>query len=278
MALDEWSETLPGLVRGPLLVYKNRRNIYGLWKRLQAYMDIGGTNIAVLGKSGVGKSVLTSHLHGEANSLDWAPPGVSSNIETSPISIGEWTRLVRVIPGQSSSERAKGLTEVFHHSSSLEGVIYVCAGGYIKIRDSSVANDLIREMRVSSLDKYAAFQRQQEAADLREVCNRLLETQASGKKPRFLVVAVNKCDLFLDRLASFYDFYGLGGSGPTAKVLRDFKKESNNQELRVSVVPVSAYPEDFEWNGTNITTQITTVTQHKNLVRNFLTQLAEGIA
>jgi len=63
-------------------------------------LNKGNTNIVVLGRPNVGKSVMAAYLHNETSNLSWDLPDTSTDVETKALTLENWKKLVRVIPGQ----------------------------------------------------------------------------------------------------------------------------------------------------------------------------------
>jgi GTP-binding protein EngB required for normal cell division len=126
---DSWTDLVPTVAKPIVYAYKYRKLIQEHWKIAQVKVGIGKPSVIVTGRAGVGKSVLASHYHGEANSQDWNEPGTSQDVEIKPITIGDWTKIVAVIPGQNNQERAKALDEALNKTDNLDGVIHVVDWG-----------------------------------------------------------------------------------------------------------------------------------------------------
>jgi Cdc6-like AAA superfamily ATPase len=68
------------LIRSSFTAYQKRHLLQHLWKNLLTFSDLGKTNIVVLGRPAVGKSVLASKLYGEANDFSWNNEVVNTNL------------------------------------------------------------------------------------------------------------------------------------------------------------------------------------------------------
>ncbi len=101
-SIEDWDDILPKTIKVPLTVYKHRHEIQKWWTKLIVLAGKGDTNVVVTGRATVGKSVLTAQLHGEASAIAYVLPQPSTSVETEAIQLGEWTKIVRVIPGQTS--------------------------------------------------------------------------------------------------------------------------------------------------------------------------------
>jgi hypothetical protein len=111
--IENWSDIAPSPLRIPLALYKNRHFAQHWYKRFQVYLNYGKTNIVVLGRPDVGKSMLIEQLYDETGKISFEKPKESKSVESKAIALGDWTKIVRAIPGQSSTARLKGLTDAF---------------------------------------------------------------------------------------------------------------------------------------------------------------------
>ncbi len=98
MDIENWSDIAPSFIKVPLNAYKYRHILQKWWKNLLVYTNRGDTNIVVLGRANVGKSVMASYLYGETNNLSWELPETSKDVESNAFTLGNWTNIVRVIP------------------------------------------------------------------------------------------------------------------------------------------------------------------------------------
>ncbi len=115
--MEKWSDILPSAVKVPITAYKYRHQIQKWWKWVQARYDKGSTDIVVLGRPGVGKSVMMSYLYGESNHLSWQLPG-KQNLSCQAIPFCsyeadfEWNE--EIIDTQiKGEENRKALTRIF---------------------------------------------------------------------------------------------------------------------------------------------------------------------
>ena len=138
MEIEKWSDIVPSFVSTPIKIYKNRHTLQNWWKRFLVYIEKGDTNVVVLGRPNVGKSVMAAYLYGETNNLEWQLPQTSFSVESKPLNLGKWTKIVRVIPGQLLEERYIGLKQSTSANKQLEGFIYVVDWGYTDIRLSLI--------------------------------------------------------------------------------------------------------------------------------------------
>lgn len=270
---DCWADLVPIVGKPIVYAYKYRKFIQDHWKKAQVKLKVGKPTIVVSGRAGVGKSVLASHYHGEANNLDWLLPRSSRDVEIKPISIGDWTRIVSVIPGQDSKERAKGLDTAFNSHDGLEGVIHVVDWGYTAIRDIAIQKEMIAK-GVDSIGKLREQNLALELKDFSSIIDIISMSIASGRGPKWLVIAVNKIDLFEAELDSARQYYHPSCSGPFEKLVSRLYTNVGQHNLKVMCIPVCSMPEPFDWNGDETRSQIDSVTRQKNYLRSFVDNIA----
>ena len=269
-----WTDWVPTVVKPVVYGYKYRHFIQEYWKKAQVRVGLGSPNIIVTGRAGAGKSVLAAHYHGEANSLDWDEPGTSSDVEIKPITIGEWTKIVEVIPGQNTAERKKALDRALNQTNDLEGIIHVVDWGYTAIRDTAVRNDLIGSTGLDSIQKIRDRNLKLELEEFDKLLELISMSISSGRGPKWLVVAVNKVDLYESDLTVAQEYYHSECSGVFGKRLEKLFKEVGSNNLKVLCLPVCAMPEPFIWNEEKVLPEIDSVTKQRNYIRLFIDEIS----
>ncbi|KAA3439572.1 GTPase domain-containing protein [Rufibacter hautae] len=270
----DWSELIPSLIRTPITIYQNRKTIQHWWIRLLAQVDTGDTDIVLLGQGGVGKTLLSKCLHGQAPKFSYKTPGTSPNVETEAVIFGDWTKLVRVIPGQSSKERLKGLDEAFNTSESLEGVIYVVDWGYAKIRDETLKKALIEDRGIDTIAKLREYTLRNELEDLDLMMMKIRDLQAKDGRPKWLIIAVNKVDLYMNEVDEAQKYYSIDYGSDFAKVVNEYLHQIGTLNLKVFTLPISSWPEDFEWNNEMIDAKLGGKSVEHGLALNFISEIS----
>lgn len=271
---ESWTDFVPTVVRPVVYAYKYRKFIQDSWKKAQVKIGLGKPSVIVTGRAGVGKSVLASHYHGEANKQDWNEPGTSSDVEIKPITIGDWTKIVAVIPGQDSLERSRALGEALNKEDGLDGVIHVVDWGFTSIRDSAVKREMIEAKGIDSIDKIREHHLALELRDFELMLDKLAMSISNGRGPKWLVIAVNKVDLFEKNLIEAERYYNpLCTSKFTDKINSLYKIVGENN-IKVIHLPVCPMPESFEWNDEIVTPQVDSITKQRNYLRVFIDKIS----
>ncbi|HNL08713.1 MAG TPA: 50S ribosome-binding GTPase [Chitinophagales bacterium] len=273
MDIEKWSDIVPSAIKTPITIYQNRSSIHYWYKRALAAIDKGSTNVVVAGRPAVGKSVLVANLYGAVNELAWELPETSLSVETSAIQLGEWTKLVRVIPGQNSLQRLKGLSNAFNENKGLEGVIYVTDFGYTNVRDKSIKLRKIHEEQITTIEALRQYNLREELEDFKITCHKIAEAVATGS-PKWLAIAVNKADLFFHELDKAQAYYHLESNSDFAKILKNTLNTVGSQHLHCVTMPICSYETDLEWNGEIIKTNIGGTDNRRILHKYFIKQLA----
>lgn len=211
-------------------------------------MDRGDTNIVILGRPTVGKSVLRTKLCGYQD-VTFELPDTSEKVESEAIKIGDWTKIVRVIPGQSTSERLIGLDEAFNKHKNLEGVIYVVDWGYTDHRDSIFKAKLTNDKNIKTIDDIRRYNLEKELSDFRAICTKIQEAFANGRGPDWFIVAANKADLFHENIDKAQEYYYSEMESEFSDILDETLNMVGRQNLKYASIPICSWEEDFTWNG-----------------------------
>lgn len=275
--IANWSDIVPTMAKFPITAYKNRYNIQKLWKQIQLFLGAGKTEIAVVGRAGVGKTVLVAQLTGTASSLSYQLPGMSTKVETEllRVPVSGPSKILRVVPGQEvNTDRLQGLDEILNRHDHLEGLIYVTNWGYTLSRDPSFRATLLAA-GVHTVEDLRRHVLEAELFDFENIVRMVKQARANGRGPKWLLVAVNKVDLFWDRLGEAEAYYGPDSEGPFSKLLKDLLLDVGRNNIQFGTVPVSAWPEVFAWDGETIPTMTEGEAFRRHLLFHFLIKIAQ---
>lgn len=272
---DSWTDLVPVVAKPAIYAYKYRKLIHEYWKKVQVKVGFGTPTVIITGRPGSGKSVLASHYHGEANNLDWTEPGTSADVEIKPIAIGDWTKIVAVIPGQNSAERARALDETLNKTSELEGIIHVVDWGYTAIRESAIKRDMIKKKGIDTIEKIRAHNLELELKDFDSMLEKISMSIANGRGPKWLVIAVNKVDLFEKEIHEAEEYYHPSCSGVFSHRIKSFYEVVGSHNIKIKCLPVFSMPESYVWNTDTVSSQIDSFRKLRNYLRTFIDQIAE---
>ena len=269
-----WSEIVPSAIKMPYHIYKNRYSIQYWYKRLEVSFNKGKTNVVVVGRPSVGKTILTKHLN-EKISIQTDKPETSSAVEVEVLKLKKWSKIIRTIPGQSSQERYQGLEEAFDKHYSLEGVIYVTDWGYTKVRDRLIEKKLIEEKGIENIQALRNHYLKLELDDFNHILNKIKQAKANKRGPNWLLIAVNKVDLFYDKIDEAQKYYHPDFKSDFTSILNNFLSCVGDQNLKYISLPVACWEEDFIWNSEKIETKLGGMDNKRVLFSNFYKKLTE---
>lgn len=267
-----WSHLIVEAIKLPVTFYKHRPFLHYWWKRAVVACGFGRTNVIILGRPSVGKTILNSHLNGEVK-IDFIVPDTSTNVETKTIRMGKWTKIVRVLPGQVTNERAMGLDEAFHKHKKLEGVIYVVDWGYSVIKDKVIKEKFLIEENIKTIAELRQRNLKSELEDFTSVMNSIQESTSVGRGPKWILIIVNKADLFISKLNEVEKYYFTDKSSPFAKILYDTINHIGKINVKCDAVPLCLWEENLEWNGEILKTELGGEDVKQKLYANFISAL-----
>lgn len=264
----EWITAVSFTARTGMAAYGNRHFIQEYFVKARALLNLGKTQIIVTGMPSAGKSMLVGQMHGRARELYHEAPGESKSVEVDAITLGEWTKLVRVLPGQAGY-RVQGELEAFVDNDALEGLIHVVDFGYSGPRDPIVAKELIREDGLDTIEKLRARNLDREIDAIKLEISNVRKLLAKKNNFKWIVIAVNKVDLFGSDLESALAHYHPHGTGAFGRELREFQAEVGRNNLKVYIAQTCAYEDDFKWGDELLKSSIGHNAQ-KELLREFM--------
>jgi len=272
-----WGDLIPGVISYPIKAYKNRHKIQELWKKLLTTTNLGATNILILGRSNVGKTVFLDALSGKTNDPFYEKPKSSKLADKEAIKVGNWHSLVRTVPGQESIDRDQTITEAFDKAEKLEGIIYITDWGYTNYRDETLSKKLIEEDSIDTIKALRKKNLKAELEDFKAISKEIQKVFRNGKSINWLLIIVSKADLFysekeLNRAEKYYHpIY----EGKFSRLLRKLQNTVGIDRLKIKAIPFCSFPEDFEWNEIIKKSKIGQKENQNNLIRNFYKKLLE---
>jgi hypothetical protein len=273
-AINNWSDIVPSIIKVPIYAYKYRHNIQKWWTKLVVAAGYGNTNVLIAGRPTVGKSVLSACLHGEAGNISWQLPPTSPDVEKKAIQLGEWTKVVTVIPGHTSEERDRAFHEAFSDHENLESVIYVANWGFTHVRDETITEKMIKEDGIETIEQLREYNLQKELRDFEQVCVRIREAHSCGRGPTWLAIAVNKADLFFKDLNAAQKYYHPLSTSPFTEIMNDMVNYVGKNNIHCLSTPICCYEEDLVWNGHVVKNDIGGTETKRVLLRYFIQEIS----
>jgi hypothetical protein len=264
--------TTSTVVNTSRFVFLHRYTFQKLWKHMMIHYSFAKAQILVLGRSGVGKSVLTSVVLGEVGDHNWKEPGISQDVEIKPITLTNLTKVITVVPGQSVNERRVALDRHFY-KNELEGLIYVADWGFTDLRSSYIEQTLV-DAGEDSLEKIRAYHLKAELDDFKSIIESLKTIRSNNKGPKWLLVAVTKFDLFSDNESEARTYYEDENS-EFYSIIKGLFSAVGEHNIKVKICFVSSKLDNFEWNGTTFKPQLTSDLIRRQKFNEFVKELTE---
>ncbi len=237
-------------------VAKKAKATVELLKAGLSYFVSHPTRLAITGMEGVGKSVLTDFLIGEARKEGYKPPLRSQSLETGKIKGESKAIRLQVIPGQAKAPpRLDSLEKIFGGKRPPDGVIHVVSFGHAVLRSEEAIRAQIDDLKNDTIAKLRKDHLDNELEDLEEICRHIRRCQARYRKPKWVVVAVDKIDLFYSKLSEARKHYS-DPTKPFHEQLLELSHQVGTDNFRWELAPVCARLVDFEWNTKRISPQL----------------------
>ncbi|MEM7629400.1 MAG: hypothetical protein AAF356_08265 [Planctomycetota bacterium] len=263
----EWSIPAVGLA------LDKQDKIAELWERLTSRLFKRQRSIAFTGISGIGKTDLWRHL------TRTAPPRVDLNSPSAKPDKGtargnSGRALLTTVPGQQAEARETSLNEIFDEKTGVDGIVHVVANGFTTVRDPIIREQLLVEHpECDTIDGFRDHQRGLEIEDLKYICSRVRTASLKHARPKWLCLAVTKCDLFSTQLEDAEDYYSLGSNHPIPSMLRELQCDVGRYRFRHFAAPVCASLESFSWQDTTIESRGVDESKRNAMVRDMLDRL-----
>ena len=198
--------------------------------------------------AGAGKTVLFDFLRGEGFKQGYKPPKPSQSVEKGKVRQAKQRMAISVLPGQIDSPRLQGINAIFLGKKAVDGVIHVVSNGFIDVRNATAQQILIKEQKLETIEKFRSFQLHRELEDLENTCKIIRQSIQIHQKPKWLLVAATKIDLFYDKLDVVRTYYSPHGSSEFTNHLKLLQMQAGTDNFRWETIPVCTWLNDFEWN------------------------------
>jgi hypothetical protein len=209
---------------------------------------LGRVPIVITGASGAGKTEVWRRLTGKQ-----APDAPSKSVEEGYLfPIRRRSRVaVTAIPGQVSKQRYDDLNFYFGPTGRLDGVVFVASFGFDRVwpQDIDLVANNLPELTVDALRQRNVAR---ELDSFRETCEQLRQRNFSDRNlpVPWLLVVVNKVDLFSTELETAGSYYVPGGGSQFDQIIDRLKGDLGNAAgFRYDVLPVCLRPADYVFSS-----------------------------
>jgi hypothetical protein len=253
---------------GPTLTaYRHRADLKEMLTGGLAKLLGKAISLAFTGMQGAGKTVLLDHLTGKALGKEYKNPRQSQMLERGLVKSPGRRIRVSVVPGQDAEPRHVALDQLFHGKKPVQGVVHVVSYGYASTRNEDGARAMVKDLKLSTLAKYAKYQMAKELEDLDQTCEAIRASHRRHHAPGWLLVAVDKIDLYHDRVSKAREYYSSVDDSPFGQRLRTLGRQVGEDFFRWEAVPVCGVLEEFPWNGKAEVPQIDQASRDAYLVQ-----------
>lgn len=200
--------------------------------------------VVVTGAAGSGKTVLAQHLQ-RARLRSYTPSASRSEQEEhidQPLWRGRGVRF-RVVPGHGEGGVRYASLARLLHTEPVVGVVHVVANGFRSRREDGAEP----ATAALSLDELVAQHRAEEQAELEETLTHLKMAIAAHRRPRWMVLALAKSDLYVPELPDLRVTHAPGGTSDVARSIDALRAFVGTGGLRWEALPVATWLEDYTW-------------------------------
>jgi archaellum biogenesis ATPase FlaH len=298
LTTNDWGNLLDLLSGYPIhLSLQQYDRVRSMWRDFLLFVEsksgkeIVKTQILITGAAATGKSVLSQHMSGEAFSEDWVKSEVASTTTEKQIAND---KLIRIIPGQLEQRSYDSLLNALSEKTDLEGIIHVVDFGYNKIRNvGGLSKDvnqkkLIEQLGIDTITKLRNYNLRNEIQYIRTLVHQI---KFAKKKPKWVLIAINKADLFIDELDIARKYYD--HNDPTMfssdlfplladefdneltfkSVIKDLSNYLGEGNVNINYLPVFTAHENYEFNADVVKSQVNDASHRNYMMRLFLENL-----
>jgi len=232
-------------------IQKNAPELEKAWKRVTRALFGRTYLLAITGVSSAGKTVLHDYLSGNAYRDDYHPPGISGEAEHARRRVKKAKLDLVVVPGQKGARRWEALDQLFNRDRPPVGVVHVVSHGYVGPLLPAAEAELV-EQGVTTVDRYRKVQLKNELRDFEKTCDEIGRSIRRTGSPQWIMIAVAKADLYWPEAVAAQRYYLTNARSPFVRILNSLRRDVGENNLEVSAAPVSAWLEDFVYNGSRI--------------------------
>ena len=147
------------------------------------------------------------------------------------------------------------MQHLFTDKPGVDGVIHVVCHGHISLRTEEMEN--IKQQGIGTLQQFAEYQRQQEVAELEEVLRYIEQSYTKQQKPKWMLVAVAKYDLYSNQAQEMSEYYSNTSHSDFVSLLQKHSGQVGTNNFRWEAVPVCTYLDAFTYDSGTIKPQLT---------------------
>jgi len=253
--------------------YNHREQIQSVIGRFGHWLARVQSHVMFTGMTGTGKTVLYDYLCGNGFQMGYVPPGRSVHPEDSKKPLAGQKTALSVIPGQHNADTSADTEELIEKYGCPEGIVHVVSFGYHTERTPAAKQGLVEE-GIDTIQKYRDSSLEAELDDLDHLEQLLHRLHDEFHRPRWLIVAATKADLYADRIGDAEQYYDPAGSSNFVQRMKRMCQDLGERYFYWEACAVCSFLEDFDFNDQTEPTTLK-VSQRDQMVNRFL-QFLEG--
>ena len=155
------------------------------------------------------------------------------------------------IPGQESRSRFYAMEELFGERTRVDGVIFVASNGFDHTWPKH-ANEVASSLPTFGFNTLLERNRKKELFSFRDVCDHVIQKKVMAPEefmPRWLLVAVNKLDLYWNEQSRAREYYMRTAESDFAEIADDLLRRVGSMSLDYHVLPVAAGALNFSFDS-----------------------------
>jgi len=134
-------------------------------------------------------------------------------------------------------------------------VIFLVDYGYVAPRDGALAAALLKKDGLDTIEKLREHNLKTELSDFDVLKSMIIKKREKHSYPSWLVIAVNKVDLYGDKVGDALNYYHPEGGGSFGGKVAELVTHVGSSNLQVHVIQTCGHVQDFQWNEEIVSTQ-----------------------
>lgn len=248
-------------------VWKNQSGIRDWWVRLRHMLSMAPTDILVTGMHRAGKTMLLRRLERLEGKALFEKPPPSIDAESAVAPVAGNVRVLTAVPGEGVAIREEVFARAFSQQG-VEGVLHVVDAGFGAVMQHQ--DFLVKSEGLRTIADLRRWRRREELREIQRVCERIQSGFFQHQRPRWLLVVVNKADLWWGERAEIESYYSTDPESPFVQQLRGLQGVIGEMRFLWKVAPIVTWTEDFSWNGETTISQLRDETEREAMLGHLL--------
>lgn len=263
--------TVEWLIPAAKEAYKNREVALNTWEKLVTKLLGPKYRIAFVGPGGIGKTVLLDHMTGSAFKGGYEAPGQSRKAEDGTAKTNGNRLAVVVAPGQKSGPQIEVYNNIFDPENPVDGVVFVAGNGFVTTRDEHAMEANIGR-GYDTVEKWRELSLAAELEVLEELCGLVRASKQKSRKPKWILVAVTKADLFYGEIQEARRYYSPHLESEFSHKLNRLRDSVGHDNLSWDATPVCSMLDDFVWGEETVESELS-IEERDHYLSQFVTLL-----